>query len=58
MNNEKKSTDYKTALFFNHIKGFEKDLAFIQEMLKDLGWKCIDLDVNSINDFQIQFQNN
>ena len=55
-NNEKKSIDDKTALFFSYIKGYRKDVVNLKKFLNSLGWKCIDVEVNGIDDFQTQFQ--
>ena len=55
-NNEKKSINDKTALFFSYIKGCRKDVVNLKKFLNSLGWKCIDIEVNGIDDFQTQFQ--
>lgn len=54
--NEKKLTNDKTALFFNYIKGCEKDIINLQKKLKFFGFKCIDIELNNINDFHKQLQ--
>ena len=43
-----------TALFFNSIEGCKDDVINLKKRLEDLGWKCLDVKVNAMEDFQKQ----